>query len=252
MDKKNAKINLELANFLILYKHYKDYLLSLGVIIACVLIVLLVVFPQFQQYLSSQEELKVQVEKLQLLKNNYNFLTNLNDAKAASDFNTLSFALPAGKDFAGIMNAISYVSAKTGVSVGDFDFSLGDLSNVTEGVSAFPSVKIDVNLISSPQQIMKFVAELYKTAPVSEVTSTKINGNVGSITILFYYKPFPPQKIDDTVPIVALSGQDLSLVEKISLWNNANSQSLTPVIPSVFSQPTVATASSSEGSSGPF
>lgn len=252
MDKKDNKFNFEFDNVLILYKHYKAYFLPAGIICACVLVILLVVVPQFQQYLGAQQELNAQVEKLKLLKNNYNFLSTLDDTQINSDFNSLTFALPSGKDFAGIMNAISYVSAKTGVPVGDFNFSLGNLSNVAEGVSAYPSIRIDVNLVGSPQETMQFIAELYKTAPVSEVTNIKISGNSASIEILFYYKPLPPQKIDDSAPIEVLSQQNLSLVTKISAWNNTSNQYLTPVVPSVFSEPSVATASSSQNSSSPF
>jgi len=251
MDNKNTKINFDFANLLILYKHYKDYLLPLGVIIASVLIVFLVVVPQFQQYFNAQDELRTQVEKLQLLKNNYNFLVNLDDAKTASDFGTLSFALPAGKDFAGIMDAISYVSAKTGVPVGDFSFALGNLSNVTEGVTAFPSVKIDVSLTGSSQDIMRFIDELYKTVPICEVTTIKTGGTFGSITILFYYKPFPSQQIDETAPIVALSGKDQDMIKNISAWNNITNQAFTPVVPSVFSGSLTATSSAAQNS-GPF
>jgi len=253
MDNKNTKVNLDFANFLILYRHYKDYILPLVVIIGSILIFFLVVIPQFQQYLGSQEELKVETDKLQVLKNNYNFLVNLNSVKISSDFSALSYALPAGKDFAGIMNAISSVSAKTGIPVGDFNFSLGNLSNEnTGGFSAVPSVKIEVNLVGSSQDVMKFIAELYKTAPVSEVTSIKTGGNMGTIDILFYYRPFPPQVIDNSVPILDLSAQETTVVRNVSLWNNAVDQSLMPVIPSIFSGSVNATPSSSEGGSGPF
>jgi hypothetical protein len=245
----NKKINLEFSNFLILYKHYKDYLLPSGIMLACILVVFIIVI---QQYFSSQDDLKVQVAKLQLLKDNYNFLANLSDAKANSDFTALSYALPNGKDFAGIMNAISYVSAKTGISVGDFNFSLGDLSNKSvDGVSAYPSVKIDVNLVGNSQAVMKFIDELYKTAPVAEVTSIKTSGDAGIISILFYYKPFPPQTIDVTAPITVLSNQDLSLVKNISSWNNTVAQSLTPVIPSSLFNSSVATSSAGQNTN-PF
>jgi len=249
----NEKINLEFSNLLILYKHYKDYLLPLGIISACVLAVFIVVIPQFQQYLSLQDELRTENAKLQLLKDNYNFLVNLSDEKSSSDFSALSLALPSGKDFAGIMNAISYVSAKTGVSVGDFNFSLGDLSNKTsEGASAYPSVKIDVSLVGNSQAIMKFIDELYKTAPIAEATDIKTSGDSGTISVLFYYKPFPPQTIDVMAPIVSLSSQDLSLVKDVSAWNNIVGQSLTPVIPSAFSDSSPATSSASGSNPNPF
>jgi hypothetical protein len=253
MDKKNTKINLDFANFLILYKHYKDYILPLIMIVSSILVFFVVVIPQFQQYFSAQAELKIETGKLQVLKNNYNFLANLNNAKIGADFSALSYALPAGKDFAGIMNAISFVSAKTGIPVGDFNFSLGNLSNEkTEGFSAVPSVKIEVNLVGSSREIMRFIAELYKTIPVSEVTSIKTGGNLGTIAILFYYRPFPPRAIDNSAPILDLSNQESALVKNVSLWNNAVDQSLMPVIPSIFSGSENATPSSSQGNSGPF
>jgi Tfp pilus assembly protein PilO len=250
----NIKINLEFSNLLILYKHYKDYLLPFGIILVCVLIIFVIIVPQFQQYFNSQEDLKAQNAKLQVLKYNYNFLLNLSDTQANSDFTSLSHALPAGKDFSGIMNAVSFVSAKTGVSVGDFNFSLGDLSGKsTNGVSAYPSIKIDVNVVGNPQQIMKFVGELYKTAPIAEVTTIKSGGSSGVVSILFYYKPFPPQTIDETAPIVSLPSSELSLVKNVSLWNNTVDQSQGSIIPSsAFSDSSAATPSASGQNTNPF
>jgi len=196
-----------------------------------------VVVPQFQQYLSLQDELRTQTQKLNVLKTNYIFLANLDETKSAADFSALSLALPAGKDFAGIMNAVSYASAKTGVVVGDFEFSVGSLSDntVMQGVSAYPSIKIDINLIGNTQAIVQFIQELYKTAPASEVTSIKTGGNSGSISILFYYKPFSQQNVNDSAPITVLSARDLSLITSVSSWNNSLNQPMLPLTSTVFS-----------------
>jgi Tfp pilus assembly protein PilO len=249
-DKK--KFNLEFNNLLILYRHYKDYLLPFGIIVACALVVLWVVIPQFQQYLSLQQQLKTEMQKLNVLKNNYNFLSSLDDSKSNADFNALTLVLPSGKDFAGIINAVSYASEKTGVAVGDFSFSVGSLSGGnTEGVSAYPSIKIDINLIGNTQAVANFIQELYKTAPVSEVTSIKTGGNSGTITILFYYKPFPQQNVDDSAPVTVLSAQDAVLIKTVSGWNNSLNQPQLPLIPSLSAQGSTSSASPSNGSS-PF
>jgi Tfp pilus assembly protein PilO len=238
------KFNLEFNNLLILYRH--------GVILACILVVFFVVIPQFQQYLGSQEELKTQMQKLEILKSNYNFLTNLDSSKSNTDFSALTLALPSGKDFAGIMNAVSYASAKTGVAVGDFEFSVGSLSGGnTEGVSAYPSIKIDINLVGNTQSVVQFIQELYKTAPACEVTNIKTGGNSGSITALFYYKPFPQQNVDDSAPITVLSARDLALIKTVSAWNNSSNQVLMPLIPSLISGGSTPAASLGNGSS-PF
>ena len=230
------KFNLEFNNLLILYRHYKDYFLPIGVILVCVLVVLWVVIPQFQQYLSSQQELQTQMQKLEVLKTNYNFLSNLDNSQSNAELTALTFALPSGKDFAGMMNAVSYASAKTGVSVGDFQFSLGSLSVVSaQETSAYPSIKIDINLAGNAQAIVKFVQELYRTAPASEVTSVKINGGAASVSILFYYKSFLSQTVDDSAPITILSSQDQALIKNVTAWNNSSNQPQLPSISSLLS-----------------
>ena len=232
METENGKkFNVELNNLLILYRHYKDYFLPFGIILASILVVFIVVIPQFQQYLVLQEQLKVETQKLDVLKANYNFLSNLDSSKSNTDFGNLTYALPSSKDFAGIMNSISYASAKTGVLVGDFQFAVGSLSgNNTEGVSAYPSIKIDINLVGSTQLLIQFVKELYKTAPASEVTTIKTGGSSGAISVLFYYKPFPPQRIDDSALVRMLSAKDTALIKTVSSWNNASNQ---PQLPSI-------------------
>lgn len=254
METENKKISFEFNNLLILYRHYKDYLLPVGIILASIAILFLIIIPQFQQYFISSRQLNDEIQKLQVLKNNYNFLLNLDDSQSNSDFKTLSFVLPSDKDFAGIVNAISYASAKTGVLVGDFEFSVGNLSGTTQGgVSASPSIKIDVNLTGDFKSMIQYIAELYKTAPASEVTDIKIGGDSGNITVFFYYKPLLSQNVDDTAPIVSLSDSNLALIKTVSSWNNAQAQSVLPLLPTVLSSsPATAGASVIRSGSSPF
>ncbi len=254
MEPENKKTSFEFNNLLTLYRHYKDYLLPVGIILASIVILLLIIIPQFQQYFISSRELNDEAQKLQVLKNNYNFLLNLDDSQSNADLKTLSVVLPSDKDFAGIVNAISYASAKTGVSVGDFEFSVGNLSGATQGgVSASPSIKIDINLSGDFKSMMQFITELYKTAPASEVTDITINSGAGDITVFFYYKPLVAQNVDDTLPIAALSDKDLALIKTVSSWNNAQAQVALPLIPTALSSsPTASGASVIRSGSSPF
>lgn len=221
IDVKTAKrINLNSQAIISVYRHYKDNLLPIGVIIACIGIVFWVIVPQFKNYLSSQDKLKIETHKLQVLKNNYNFLLSLDDSKTDADFKVLTKILPINKDFVGLMSAITIASSKTGVSVEDFDFALGDLNKVDAGsVSNYPLIKINVNIGGSTKDIAKFITELYKTVPVSEVVSLKTVGNISTLVINFYYKPFPPQNVSSETPIMPISGKNKSLIESLALWN---------------------------------
>src|SRR3990167_7441627 len=229
----SKKLTLEASTFLIIYRRYKGYLIPISVIFACVVVFFFIVIPEVQQYFTSRNKLKEETQKLEILKNNYNFLSNLDDAKTDSDLKALSLALPPNKDFVGIMNAISSAASKTGVSIGDFEFSLGDLNKVSVGVSSFPSTTIKINIGANAQGITKFVSELYKTVPVAEVTSIKTSINSSALIISFYYKPFPPQNISDETSLIPLSAKDLALIKELSLWNNSTVEPLLPLTPTI-------------------
>ena len=226
----SKKVNLGKEAVQTVYRHYKDNILPIAVILVCILIFFFVVIPAFKQFMHTQEQLKIEMQKLDILKNNYNFLLNLEDSQIESDYNLMSRALPSNKDFVRIMNAVSIASQKTGVAVGDFDFSLGNLDKTTDQ-TLFPSIKININLGGNVQSITKFVTELYKTAPVSEVTTIKATGTFASLEIKFYYKPFPPLNVSSESPIVPYSEQSLSLMKEVSSWNNVNEDLLFPFIP---------------------
>lgn len=243
------KFNIDSNTLFILYRHYKDYLLPLVVIISCIALVFLIVIPQIQQYFVSQDQLKAEQEKLNVLKNNYNYLSSLDDTKLDADLKSLSQALPPNKDFAGIMNAIAVVSAKTGVAVGDFEFSVGDLAKSNDEISAYPSIKIEVNLGGNAQAITRFSTELLKTVPLSEVTSIKTSGNLSVLLILFYYKSFPPQNISSETPIVPINEKNLSLINEIASWNISSGDLILPLTPLI---PSSSSESSAFDSSGPL
>lgn len=217
----SGKINIYLDNLMVLYRHNKAFLLPVGVIVVSVLIIIYIIFPQIQQYFNSQSLVNAEQQKLNTLKANYSLLSSLDDVQIDVDLKTLSLGLPGQKDFAGIIDAINYVSAKTGVSVGNFEFSLGNLSATNFAGTAYPSTKIDVSLKGDPKNIANFVQEIVKTMPVAEVSSVNISGNIGSLVILFYYKPFPSQNISDETQVVPLSVSQQALIKQVSSWNSA-------------------------------
>ena len=108
LNNSSVKVDLNKAIIISVLKRHMDYLLPIFVIASCFLILFFIIAPQFKSYLSSKEEFEVEAGKLNTLKNNYNFLTNLDDKKNDQDFKILSAALPANKDFTGIINAIVF------------------------------------------------------------------------------------------------------------------------------------------------
>lgn len=215
----NKKVNLDLNTILVVYKKNKDLIIPILVIAVCILIFAKVIIPQVLNFSSVQEEVRLEANKLTTLKNNLTFLTNLDQKTLDSQFETVSQALPPGKDFAGILNSISAVANLAGVSVGEFEFQVGDLTKPPQlGLKRFPSLEIVINIDGGVNGAEKFISELYKTVPLAEVTGVKVSGETGILTLSFYFKPYPPIGFNDNAPIRHLSDKDQNLINTISAW----------------------------------
>ncbi len=230
MDIKDIKLedvkdlNMDKGLLLVNYRKYKDFILPLTVIFVSVAILVFVLIPQANQYLSQRGQLDTENQKLTLLKNNYNFLSNLDQPTLDSQLGTLSKVLPPDKDFVGIVTAITTVSSKTGVSIGDFSFVVGNLSNNSNGSNSSPNIEVQLTLKGDPKSISTFLLELYKTAPVVEIKKVQVGAQGSTISVLFYYKPYPPQNVGDASPVIPLTASDNKLLGDFSSWNNITQQ----------------------------
>src|ERR1035437_2119042 len=160
------KVNIDSTTFWFLYRRYKEYLLPVGVIIACVLLSLLVIIPQFQNFLNTQQQAKAESNKLVILKNNLNFLTNMDESQMDSQLQIVSGALPPNKDFEGILNGISVAANKAGVFLGDYEFQVGEITKPSLNIQSFPSLQLSLTINGGVSGVTRFMTELYKTFPL--------------------------------------------------------------------------------------
>ncbi len=241
----NKKVNIDAATLRFLYIKYKQYLLPGGVIAACVLLFIFVIIPQFQNLLSAQEEAKIETNKLNVLKNNLNLLTNLDPGQLNSQLQTVSAVLPADKDFAGILYAVSAAADRAGVSLGDYQFQVGDITKPeTQGINSLPYLQLVLSINGGTSDVTRFMQELYKTAPISEVTDVEIGPAVSRITAYFYYRPFPPLGYNDSTPITVVSPEGLNTISNLSSWTNVNGVSNVSNQPTATPSPSPASAAS--------
>lgn len=214
------KNNIDLQTVKFLYAKYKTYILSGIAIFVSFLLFLNVIIPQIQNFFDTQSQIKIENEKLVVLRNNLNSLSNLDEPTLDYQLQVTSDALPDSKDFAGILNGVSIAAGKAGVFLGDFDFQVGDISSKISSGNKFPSLQLVLSLNAGALDTSRFITELYKTVPLVEVKNIQISGSHSSVTAVFYYKSFPSLKAVDTDPVFLLSAKDLSLVKDLGTWNN--------------------------------
>lgn len=212
------KVSLDKGTYKVLYERYREYLAPLAVIFVCLVLILKIVIPQVQDFIGTLNTVKEMQSQITVLKNNVQFLTSLDDSVLDSKMRVASSALPAEKDFAGILNAITTASVRSGVSLGDFSFAVGELSTKSAQLAGQPSIQVALTVSGDAFLAQRFIQELLKTVPLSEILNVAISGRSSSLTTVFYYKVFPPIHFDGAKPIFALLQNEEQLLNKLSSW----------------------------------
>lgn len=212
-------LNIDVETLKFLYKRYKELTIPVVVILVCFILLIKFIVPQFQTVFTLSREAKKDASKLIVLKNNLNLLSRLNDSLLDPQLEIVSAALPTNKDFIGIINAISFASSLAGVSVGDFQLQIGDISSVSTDTSKFSSIALNLSINGSVSDINKFISALYVTLPLSEVSSISMGGTSSTVAVNFYYKPLPPISYSEGSPISSISNSWLKVIDTLSNFN---------------------------------
>ena len=217
------KLSLEQSVLRILYRRYKLYVTPIAIIFVSAMLFMFFVIPQVQEIFVIKAQEDLTREKIANLQKNIEFVASLNDAVLDSQVQTVSGTLPGEKDFMGVLNAITGASVKSGVSVGDYVFQVGSLSqkseNVPEDMSSFPSLSLSLELkgggVEGARQFLNTVA---KIIPISEVNNIEAAERGSRMTMVFYYKAIPPIVVDYTIPMKPLSPKQESTLGEVSSW----------------------------------
>lgn len=211
--------------------HYKKFYISLAIIAICIGLFMFVIIPQFQQYGQQKDEIAEVQNRINILTNNNAFLSRLNQEEQTQQLNTVLSALPADKDYAGILSAVKSASAKAGVGLGDFTFQVGELSQKSIITKNLPTLQLILNVIGSPADVGRFLQELSQSIPLSNVAELKIGSDASRVVVEFYYKPIPQLQVNYAQPINPPSAQNKKTLENLSQWrvNQPNLETLLPL-----------------------
>ncbi|OGH23674.1 MAG: hypothetical protein A2958_02780 [Candidatus Levybacteria bacterium RIFCSPLOWO2_01_FULL_38_13] len=213
------KVNIDIETIRIIYSKYRSHLVYITVLIVCLILSLGFILPRVLDLGSINKKRQEETQKLRTLKGNMETLLSQDDSSLDNDLQALLSALPETKDYDGILSAISDAAGKSGVSLSDYQLQIGKISEITERTQGYPSLRLILNLKTNLSGTQKFLRELSKTLPLSNVSDVVHEGNSASVTTLFYYKPFSPFQPKEDEKLVNLSKKEQNLVSKISEWN---------------------------------
>lgn len=215
----NEKVNLDSKALKFLFNRYKDFGIPIFVIAICLAVFIQFLFPQLQNLFILAKEAKEASGRIGVLKNNIRLLTGLNDSALESYLQIANAAVPVGKDFIGIINAILYASNFSGVPVKEYQLKIGDLSEEISNAGTFSSISVNLSIDGDINDLNKFIEALNTTLPLSEASNITLTTALSTVDVNFYYKPLPPIKPNDFSSISPISENNLTLIKNLSKFN---------------------------------
>lgn len=213
------------SNLRIVYYRYKLFLYPVGIIVICLFIFFQFIIPQFQQFFILQTEITDNTQKLNLMKQNLDSLSLIDENSLNTKLRIVTSAVPAAKDYIGILSSISNAANSSGISISDYSFQVGDLNAST---STDPTVPLTFTLTGKIEQVESFLVALKKQIPLSTIKELSITDpTTTQITMQFYAKPFASISVDDTQTLRPLSPNEEDTINQISGYLNQNTSGTT-------------------------
>lgn len=215
--------SMEKTSYALYYYRFKESpyyavaIFTFALLIA-VLLFIFAVIPQFQNFFVLNDEIKSVKDKITILKNNKQFLNTLNDATLQDDLSVSFSALPSGKDFVGIITAINYSAAKSGVAVDDYSLLVGELATPSAGLEAFFPLSVEVTVHGDKDTISNFATNTQAALPLSEIESIETDHIEGVIKLKFYYKVYKGENYSIASPIAPISAADEKTLGIVRSW----------------------------------
>jgi len=206
------------------YKDLPEFRLA-GVLVVFLLGALIVwkgILPQTHDWFSVQDEIKATKERVSQLQANQSLIEGMAQSKLDKDYAVAATALPYQKDYAGMIESIDGATTVSNMERNDYSIEIGNLSTKSAQLSPQTTITVKVSLQGDAAGLQKFLSQLTKELPLSEVVSVEYTDMAVSLEVNFFYKYLSPStKFPYTNPIQTLSPNNQKLLKDLAIWQNA-------------------------------
>lgn len=240
----NKEVMLGQKSWKFYYFRYKDtpyYSLAIFfvTIFVCILLIISIIIPQVENWFSIRNEVIALQDKIRRINQNINILNSIDTQNTQAQLQIATAALPADKDFAPIVNAISDSALKSGAVLEDYTFQTGSMEqsriqvnniiNKNNAKTTF-TTSVTVTLNGDLSRVKKFITNLENKLPLSGITKINNTKEYTIVNIDFYQKQYPKITVKEDELIIPINAEQNELIGKLSTWQ------VTPLIQTSTSQ----------------
>ena len=223
----NNELRFYIRRFVLIYYNFRysqHYRLVTPIVVILIGLTVLVmfIFPQINNWFSVRSEVEATQARINIIRQNIRILENTNKEKVESEFIVASQALPSNKDFSGILDAINDATTKSGITLDDYEFSLGSVFTNKSGNKTPPdssSVLLKLSIEGNSDSVSNFLSEIENEIPIVQLQSVNFADNKGQMQLSFPVKPFADINMRYDTPITVLTNDQRSLMQKLHEWN---------------------------------
>ena len=212
--------------------HYKTIIYPLTVGIASLVLIIFVIIPQLQGFITGQDDLKTKQARLDVLEVKAKELESFNQEAYTEKLLNAFYYLPVDKDYSNIIGIFRELTASAGMSLNSLHPGSGPAANSY-------SVKADiVGQVSSLGAMLEAIEKSPRVMKLESVeTSTPTSGLLNATLTVSVYYAAPPQSLGAIdVPLPKLTEQDQVVLSSLTP-PSAQSSSTTIILPSGKSNP---------------
>jgi hypothetical protein len=205
------------------YSRYYHNVVSLAIATIGLLIFILFVLPQINEWFSIRGEVTTQKEKIRVLEQNYTTLENLDKMNLDNEYMLTSQALPQYKDFVLIINAVNKAAAISGVMLEDYNFIVDEqkvsgVEKKTDLQNAVQQIKFQINFSSTVKNVNVFMEEINATLPLAEVEEIQFAKGKGTLEVVFNNIPLLKSSANYSDDIALITNKDREIIAKLRNW----------------------------------
>jgi len=224
----NKKFNQD--RLMLYYYENKEYLIPIVAIAVSLVLFFVFLLPQIMSFPARKQAIDVENAVLKKIQDTEKIVLSQNSEDLEDKIRIASNALPPGKNFEQILNGISTAAALSGTQIENYQFENLDENSMTP--SKYPILQFKVSIIGDAREAVDFIKELYKTYPISDVTKISSQESITTITVNFFYKPFPAAGAEDRTNLKQLTPEESRVMSEISKWNNEEIGSIIDIVES--------------------
>jgi hypothetical protein len=198
-----------------IYNRYKIIIFPALIGLACFLLIILIIIPQFNEYLKAKEDLANTLAHAENLQKKNLALEGLDRNDLQQKLNIAINAFPSEKDFPGVVGLVQRLASERGLALGSLQ--VVQTSSKTETPSF--SVKFDVsgsrasvrellNTLENSSRVLKVI-----TIEVSASSETDVVANIG---IDAFYAPTPTALGGLDAPLSPLTSEENKVLSTLS------------------------------------